>query len=182
MPGSTEAELGLPFTGRAGKFLDELLNEVSIPQDKIYISNTCRCRPLDNRTPTSEEAKICVHYLLHEIKLLKPSVIVCLGKTAAQYFLPEVKSSTQMKSIAGQTFKHPAFEDIDVIVTYHPAFLLRPNGQPYIPEMRTHLARARQLLENKRLIEVKTRNEDAIPKVQINKKFNSKVAKFIRII
>lgn len=180
MPGASEAEEGLPFVGRAGQFLDELLKEVGIKQEDIYVSNTCRCRPLDNRAPTSKEAEVCIHYLLHEVSLLKPKVIVCLGKTAAQYFLPEIKSSTQMKNIVGKQFTHPAFKDITIFVTYHPAFLLRPGGQPHIAETKTHLAIARDhLIENGHIVgQALQRN---YMKVSVSIKPNAPFAKFQRI-
>lgn len=139
-PGETESELGLPFTGRAGQLLNQLLGQLSLDTNKdCYISNVCRCRPSNNRVPTSAEAKLCSTYLKHEISLLKPSIVVCLGKTAAQYLIPSIKSSTLMKALVGKYYTEvPGFEGTTFMVTYHPAFLLRPNGHAHQSEFLNH--------------------------------------------
>lgn len=139
-PGETEAEKGIPFTGRAGRLLDELLASIGIYTERdCYITNVSRCRPFANRTPTVAEAQVCVPYLKHEISLLKPKAIVCLGKTASQNLLPFVKSSHQMKQLAGTFHKNvEGFNESTFMITYHPAFLLRPGGQQFQKDFVSH--------------------------------------------
>jgi len=119
-PGAEEDRKGEPFVGQAGKLLDAMLAAIDLNRrQKVYIANTVKCRPPGNRTPEPEEIAACWPYLARQIQLLAPKLIVALGKPAAQTLLArEVK-------IGAERGKLHAYQGIPVIVTYHPAYLLR---------------------------------------------------------
>jgi len=121
-PGAEEDKQGLPFVGRAGKLLTDILKAINFERDDVYIGNIVKCRPPDNRTPMPDEMETCLPYLRKQIELIKPKVILCLGLTAAKGLLKKRDSLTSMR---GKVFE---FENAKVMVTYHPAALLRnPN-------------------------------------------------------
>ena len=121
-PGADEDKQGLPFVGRAGKLLTDILKAINFERDEVYIANVVKCRPPGNRTPVTAEMDACLPYLKKQIELIKPKLILCLGLTAAQGILKKKVSLTKMR---GQVFE---FEKAKVMVTYHPAALLRnPN-------------------------------------------------------
>jgi uracil-DNA glycosylase family 4 len=119
-PGAEEDEKGEPFVGQAGKLLDNMLMAIGLRRGAdVYIANTVKCRPPGNRTPEAEEILACRPYLERQIELIQPKLIVALGRPAAQTLLQaEVKIGTAR----GQLHR---YGDIPVIVTYHPAYLLR---------------------------------------------------------
>ncbi|OYT59982.1 uracil-DNA glycosylase [Euryarchaeota archaeon ex4484_178] len=120
-PGRREDELGRPFVGAAGKFLDELLSEIGLTRDDVYITNVVKCRPPNNRDPTEEEISLCAPYLERQIELLKPRIICPLGRFSAKYILE--KYGFEMSSISkvqGKIFEG----DIMIIPMYHPAAAL----------------------------------------------------------
>lgn len=119
-PGAEEDVRGEPFVGQAGKLLDAMLASLGIARgDKVYIANAVKCRPPGNRTPEAAEMAACRPWLERQITLLKPKVIVLLGKAAVHSVLGEDKSLAAMR---GRRFEHAG---IPVAVTYHPAYLLR---------------------------------------------------------
>jgi DNA polymerase len=121
-PGAEEDKQGLPFVGRAGKLLTDILKAINFERDDVYIGNIVKCRPPDNRTPLPDEMDTCLPYLKKQIEIIRPKVILCLGLTAAKGLLNKRDSLTSMR---GKVFE---FEDTKVMVTYHPAALLRnPN-------------------------------------------------------
>jgi uracil-DNA glycosylase family 4 len=121
-PGAEEDKQGLPFVGRAGKLLTDILKAIKFERDDVFIANIVKCRPPDNRTPLPDEMETCLPYLKKQIEIIKPKVILCLGLTAAKGLLKKRDSLTSMR---GKVFE---FENIKVMVTYHPAALLRnPN-------------------------------------------------------
>jgi len=121
-PGAEEDKQGLPFVGRAGRLLTDILKAINFERDDVYIGNIVKCRPPDNRTPMPDEMETCLPYLRKQIELIKPKVILCLGLTAAKGLLKKRDSLTSMR---GNVFE---FENAKVMVTYHPAALLRnPN-------------------------------------------------------
>jgi len=121
-PGAEEDKQGLPFVGRAGKLLTDILKAINFERDDVFIANIVKCRPPDNRTPLPDEMDVCLPYLKKQIEIIKPKVILCLGLTAAKGLLKKRDSLTSMR---GKVFE---FENIKVMVTYHPAALLRnPN-------------------------------------------------------
>lgn len=119
-PGAEEDDRGEPFVGQAGKLLDAMLAAIDIKRGKdVYIANAVKCRPPNNRTPEPEETAACWPYLQRQIALLQPKLIVALGRPAAQTLLGvEVKIGASR----GRLFEH---HGIPLIVTYHPAYLLR---------------------------------------------------------
>jgi DNA polymerase len=119
-PGADEDECGEPFVGKAGKLLDAMLAAIDLQRGHgVYIANAVKCRPPDNRTPEADETAACWPFLARQIELIRPRLIVTLGKPAAQTLLQqEVK-------IADARGKVHDFAGIPLIVTYHPAYLLR---------------------------------------------------------
>jgi DNA polymerase len=122
-PGADEDATGLPFVGKAGQLLNNMIAAMGLAREEVYIANIVKCRPPGNRTPEFVEATTCSQFLVKQIDIVRPQVIVALGATAATYLLG-VKQS--LASLRGQW--HTA-RGAKVIVTYHPAFLLRDPRQ-----------------------------------------------------
>jgi uracil-DNA glycosylase len=119
-PGAEEDERGEPFVGQAGKLLDAMLAAIDLKRgDNVYIANAVKCRPPGNRTPEPEETAACWPFLERQIGLIKPKLIVALGRPAAQTLL---QSEVKISASRGRLFD---FRGIPLIVTYHPAYLLR---------------------------------------------------------
>lgn len=119
-PGAEEDVQGEPFVGQAGKLLDAMLAAIDLQRGKnVYIANAVKCRPEGNRTPHAAEISACRPFLQRQIELLQPRLIVLLGKAALQAVLDEDKT---LGSLRQQVLR---FRDIPVLVTYHPAYLLR---------------------------------------------------------
>jgi len=119
-PGAEEDRRGEPFVGPAGQLLDAMLAAVGLSRSKgAFIANSVKCRPPGNRTPEAAEIATCFPYLKQQVRLLSPRLIVALGRPAAQSLLDR---EVRIADARGQTFE---FEGIPVIVTYHPAYLLR---------------------------------------------------------
>lgn len=121
-PGADEDAQGEPFVGRAGQLLTKILEAINFKRSDVYICNILKCRPPNNRKPTADESALCKPYLKKQIELIKPNVILCLGLTAAENLLGTTESMTRLR---GRVL---SYEGIPVMVTYHPAALLRnPN-------------------------------------------------------
>jgi uracil-DNA glycosylase len=137
-PGATEDEKGRPFVGAAGQLLDQILSAIECPRETVFIANIVKCRPPQNRKPLPDEATSCLPYLHRQIALVRPKVLLALGGTAAEWLLNTKQS---LGSLRGKVHQ---YGDIPVIVTYHPAALLRnPNWKkPTWDDVRI----ARQLL------------------------------------
>jgi DNA polymerase len=118
-PGAEEDKQGLPFVGRAGKLLTDMLKAINFEREEVFIGNVVKCRPPGNRTPLPDEMNTCMPYLKKQIELIQPKLILCLGLTAAKALLNKRESLTKLR---GQVYD---FEGIPVIVTYHSAALLR---------------------------------------------------------
>lgn len=124
-PGADEDKQGEPFVGRAGQLLTKIIEAMGLSREKIYIANVLKCRPdmpagsSGNRKPKSHEMATCLPWLNEQIKLIQPEAIVALGATAAEGLLGE---TAPMAELRGKWFEH---EGIPVVVTYHPAYLLR---------------------------------------------------------
>lgn len=124
-PGADEDATGIPFVGRAGKLLTNLIEESGLSrQNDFYICNTVKCRPPENRVPTDEEKKICEQFLLSQIKIVNPKLIVLCGATSAKSFLG---NKIKISRIRGQWFK--LFDNIDATVIFHPSYLLRNHSE-----------------------------------------------------
>jgi uracil-DNA glycosylase family 4 len=121
-PGAEEDAQGLPFVGAAGKLLDKILAAINFKREDVFIANILKCRPPNNRDPQPAEVEQCQPYLNQQIELIKPKIILLLGRIAAQTLFQTKDSLTSMRG------KDLQYLGIDVVVTYHPAALLRnPN-------------------------------------------------------
>lgn len=121
-PGEKEDKLGLPFVGAAGKFLDEMLSLISMTRDDVYIANVVKHRPPGNRDPKPEEIEICLPYLLKQIEIIKPKLIVCLGRHSLGRFLPD---AGPISKVHGRAFFH---RKQAYMALYHPAVGLYNGG------------------------------------------------------
>jgi len=122
-PGADEDAQGLPFVGRAGQLLNNMIGAMGLKREQVYIANVVKCRPPQNRTPEPEEANTCSPFLFRQIDVIRPEVIVALGATAATYLLG------QRQPLAGLRGRAHSWRGSKLIVTYHPAFLLRDPRQ-----------------------------------------------------
>jgi DNA polymerase len=122
-PGAEEDRRGEPFVGRAGKLLDEMLRAIGQRRDSVFIANILKCRPPNNRDPKPEEADACRSYLDRQIELVGPRIILAVGRIAAQQLLG---SDEPVGRLRGRVHR---LSDIPVVVTYHPAYLLRSPAQ-----------------------------------------------------
>ena len=121
-PGRTEDETGRPFVGQAGELLTKILAAIQLPREQVYICNIVKCRPPENRVPQFDEVSSCLPYLWRQIELVRPKVILAMGGTAAQSLLDAKQALGAMRNRVHR------FRGIPVVVTYHPAALLRnPN-------------------------------------------------------
>lgn len=118
-PGANEDEQGVPFVGKAGMLLDDMLAIIGLDRTKVYIANIVKCRPPGNRDPLNVEQDACIGYLRRQIQLLRPKILVCLGRIAAMRMIDEKFRITK---------EHGVWYDVDgmrVMALYHPAALLR---------------------------------------------------------
>ncbi len=122
-PGADEDAQGLPFVGRAGQLLNNMIGAMGLKREECYIANIVKCRPPGNRTPEPEEANTCSPFLFRQIDAVRPQVLVALGATAATYLLG------QRQPLAGLRGRVHAYRGMSLIITYHPAFLLRDPRQ-----------------------------------------------------
>ncbi len=118
-PGADEDEQGLPFVGRAGQLLTQILTAAGIDRKDVYITNIVKCRPPENRVPTPEEMVICDNHLQTQIMLINPSLIVLLGNTPTRWIL---KTGEGITKIRGKWFE---WKGISVMPMFHPSYLLR---------------------------------------------------------
>ncbi len=124
-PGASEDEQGLPFVGKAGQLLDDMLSMIGLHRSRIYITNSIKCRPPQNRDPLNTEKEACAGYLQQQLSLMQPKIIVCLGRISAMVM---IKPDFKITQEHGQFF-----EKNGVLMTalYHPAALLRdPSKKP----------------------------------------------------
>lgn len=120
-PGRDEDLQGEPFVGRAGKLLNSMLYAIGLKREQVFIANILKCRPPNNRDPRPEEVACCEIYLKKQIAMIKPSIILAVGRIAAQNLL---KVDTPIGRMRGNRYEYPG-TTIPVVVTYHPAYLLR---------------------------------------------------------
>jgi DNA polymerase len=118
-PGDNEDKTGIPFVGRAGKLLNEYLDSVGIDRNSVYIANILKCRPPKNRDPLPSEEDACIEFLNRQIALLKPRLIVCLGRISAKRLIAK---SFKITTEHGAWFD---YNGIPITAVYHPALLLR---------------------------------------------------------
>lgn len=125
VPDADEDREGEPFVGRSGKLLNEMLRAIGLERRAVFISNVLKCQPPDNRDPLPEESAACLPFLEEQIQLLQPRVILVVGRIAAQTLLQNDKAIDGMR---GRVYSYGDAE-IPVVVTYHPAYLLRSPDQ-----------------------------------------------------
>lgn len=118
-PGATEDMQGVPFVGRAGELLDRILEAIGLDRRSVYIANVVKCRPPANRVPAPDEVEACLPVLLRQIEIMKPGVIVALGASAASALVATGRAIGALRGVMHR------FRGIPVMVTYHPAALLR---------------------------------------------------------
>jgi uracil-DNA glycosylase family 4 len=118
-PGADEDKQGLPFVGRAGKLLTQMIEAMGLQRQDVYICNVVKCRPPDNRKPEDDEVKTCSPYLLRQLDTIEPRVLVCLGAVAAQTLLETTRGISQFRGEWMDWRGHK------LMATYHPAYLLR---------------------------------------------------------
>jgi uracil-DNA glycosylase family 4 len=118
-PGAEEDAQGEPFVGRAGQLLNKILEAVGMIREEVYICNIIKCRPPENREPLPSEMETCVPYLWKQLDLIKPKIILCLGRVSAQMLL---KTNDGLNKLRGKVFD---YQGSKVLITYHPAALLR---------------------------------------------------------
>ena len=120
-PGAEEDRRGEPFVGRAGKLLDAMLQAVGFAREQVFIANILKCRPPNNRDPRPDEVAACSNYLEQQINTVRPKLILALGRVAAQNLL---RTETPIGKMRGRRYHH-GDPPVPVVVTYHPAYLLR---------------------------------------------------------
>lgn len=120
-PGVEEDRRGEPFVGRAGKLLDAMLRAAGFAREDVFIANVLKCRPPRNRDPQADEAAHCAPYLAHQIELVQPKLILAVGRVAAQQLLGTDEPVGRLRGRVHRLTK----PDVPLVVTYHPAYLLR---------------------------------------------------------
>jgi len=124
-PGADEDKQGEPFVGRAGQLLNAMLKAIGFEREEVYIANILKCRPPNNRDPQLDEAGNCEAFLLQQIELIAPKLILAVGRISAQNLL---KTQIQIGKLRGRVYEY-GDKRIPLVVTYHPAYLLRSPGQ-----------------------------------------------------
>ncbi len=128
-PGRDEDIQGRPFVGRAGQLLTKIINAMKFQRNEVYITNIVKCRPPNNRNPQRDEMDSCKDYLLRQIELIDPKVIVTLGKVAASFF---IQTDLGMTALRGNFHE---FQGIKVMPTFHPSYLIRNEGNRILRKM-----------------------------------------------
>jgi len=118
-PGADEDQQGVPFVGRAGQLLTQILSAAGISRDQVYITNVVKCRPPGNRVPTYEEMMVCDQFLQAQILLVRPRLLVLLGSTPTKWIL---KTQEAISKLRGQWFQ---WRGMEVMPMFHPSYLLR---------------------------------------------------------
>ena len=143
-PGANEDAQGEPFVGRAGKLLDDMLAMIGLKRENIYITNSVKCRPPENRDPLNTEKDACRGYLTRQFQLMRPKIIVCLGRISAMELIKEDFKITQEH---GQFFEK---NGVLMMALYHPAALLRdPHKKPEtFQDLKTLQAKIREICDH----------------------------------
>jgi DNA polymerase len=118
-PGADEDVQGIPFVGRAGQLLTKIIEAIGLTRDEVYIANVIKCRPPENRNPDPDEVETCEPFLFRQIEIIKPKVIVALGKFGSQALL---KTDAPISRLRGRIFD---YRGAKLVPTFHPAYLLR---------------------------------------------------------
>lgn len=124
-PGAAEDKQGEPFVGRAGKLLNNMLTAIDLQREQVFIANVIKCRPPNNRNPQAQEIEACASYLAQQIALIQPKLILAVGRIAAQSL---TQTDLPIGKMRGRQYQY-ADTNIPLVVTYHPAYLLRAPGE-----------------------------------------------------
>lgn len=124
-PGADEDKQGEPFVGRTGQLLTQMLRAIGLAREEVFITNILKCRAPNNRDPNEEEISECHQYLAQQIKLIEPEIILVVGRIAAQFLL---KNNLAIGKMRGQLYRYGE-QQLPLVVTYHPAYLLRSPGE-----------------------------------------------------
>jgi len=138
-PGREEDLRGLPFVGRSGQLLDQLLGEIGLERSDVYIANVVKCRPPGNRDPRPDEIDACKHYLREQIQIIDPTVVITLGNFSTKLLLREQRGITKLRGVAYAWWKRV------LVPTFHPAAALR-GGQRVLEQMRADMELVRQVV------------------------------------
>ncbi|MCS6955940.1 MAG: uracil-DNA glycosylase [Candidatus Calescibacterium sp.] len=138
-PGRNEDIEGLPFVGQAGKLLEQMLNNIGISRNDIFITNVVKCRPPENRDPLDDEIQTCKPYLFRQIELVNPKLIILVGKYSISTIL---SINIKISHVKGRTFVK---DGRYIFCTYHPAFILR-NYSSYIEEYTYHFEKIKKII------------------------------------
>ncbi len=128
-PGRDEDIQGRPFVGRAGQLLTKIIHAMQFKREEVYITNIVKCRPPENRNPHKQEIEMCQDYLREQLEIIKPGVIVTLGRVAADLF---IQSKLGMTALRGSFYE---FNNIQVMPTFHPSYLIRNEGNKELKKM-----------------------------------------------
>jgi uracil-DNA glycosylase family 4 len=128
-PGRDEDEQGRPFVGRAGQLLRKIIGAMTFREEEVYITNVVKCRPPENRVPHREEVEACFRYLVRQIELIRPKVIVTLGKTPTEHFVPGRAGMGELRGRFGD------YQGLPVMPTFHPSYLIRNEGNRELRRM-----------------------------------------------
>jgi len=128
-PGRDEDLQGRPFVGRAGQLLTKIINAMKLQREEVYITNIVKCRPPNNRNPQADEIASCREYLQRQIDIIRPRVIVTLGKVAADFFIDNKLGMTALRG------EFQDFGDVKIMPTFHPAYLIRNEGNKILRKM-----------------------------------------------
>jgi len=144
-PGQKEDQEGVPFIGTSGTHLRTVAELVGLPVGTYHILNMLKCRPPNNRDPHPEEMANCRPYLLHQLKSVKPKVVVTLGRYSLSFALNKKPSGIIVSEHVGRVIHNPDFPDFVFMGTYHPAFILRKRYTDVEKAFRRHLRKAKRL-------------------------------------
>lgn len=140
-PGADEEIQGVPLIGRCGKLIEDMLNHIGLSRKDTWRANCLVCRPPKNRDPEEKEIEACSHFLLKQIEIIQPKVIVVLGKFAAQTML---NTETPISKLRGRWFNAEE-SDLSLFVTFHPSYILR-NGKAMIDNYKSDFEKIREKL------------------------------------
>jgi uracil-DNA glycosylase family 4 len=147
-PGDNEDALGKAFVGRSGELLDKIMASIGLDTNRdMLIVNVVKCKAEEDRAPTATEADACRPYLRRQIELMKPKIILLLGAVALKFLVKGRGEEFSMEKEAGQFFTAPEFPDVQFMVLYHPAFLLRDPTKKIV--MWEHVKKLRALLNER---------------------------------
>lgn len=141
-PGQNEDERGRPFVGKSGELLEQALDKAGWAREDVYIANVNKCRPPGNREPTPEEQAACGPFLLRQIEIISPRLLVPLGRVSGEYLLGRSMRITKER---GQLFSFGPRPEIFILPTFHPSYVLRNRTKEIVEAFYSDIAKAKEL-------------------------------------